>query len=326
VMNVGGGGGGRPSVVVFAPDPLLTVTVEAGADGDEIHLHAGGQGFWIARMVASLGIAATLVGPFGGETGRLARQLIADTDITLIGVEVVERNGSYLHDRRDGERTEVASMRPSTLSRHSVDDLYGAVLTAALGADVAVLAGPGPWAPAVLPAEVYRRLAMDLRANAVAVVADLSDASLVAVLAGGVDLLKLSHHQLLAGGYAASEDRDDLIAGMQTLRKDGAERVVVSRADLPTLALLDERVLEVHGPRFEAVEHRGGGDSITAGVAAGIARGLNLETALRLGAAAGALNVTRRGLATGGRTEIEDLAGRFELRELITSTPGRAVK
>jgi hypothetical protein len=28
---------------VFAPDPLLTVTVEAGSEGDEIHLHAGGQ-------------------------------------------------------------------------------------------------------------------------------------------------------------------------------------------------------------------------------------------------------------------------------------------
>ena len=44
------------SAFVFAPDPLLTVTVEAGADGDEIHLHAGGLGFWMAQMIANLGV------------------------------------------------------------------------------------------------------------------------------------------------------------------------------------------------------------------------------------------------------------------------------
>jgi 1-phosphofructokinase len=311
------------SVVVFAPDPLLTVTVEAGVQGDEIHVHPGGQGFWIARMVASLGMAATLVGPFGGETGRLARHLIADTDITVVGIEVGAGNGAYVHDRRDGTRVELASMRPDALSRHGVDDLYGAALTAALDAGVAVLAGPGPWEPAILPVDVYRRLASDLRANAVTVVADLSGAALVAALAGGVDLLKISHQQLLAGGYATTEDRDNLIAGMQELHKGGAECVIVSRAELPTLALLDDRVIEVHGPRLEPVEPRGGGDSMTAGVATGIARGLDPGAALRLGAAAGALNVTRRGLASGGRTEIEVLADRLELRELPSSPERR---
>ena len=35
-----------PSIVVFAPSPLLTITVEAaGTPRQEIHLHAGGQGF-----------------------------------------------------------------------------------------------------------------------------------------------------------------------------------------------------------------------------------------------------------------------------------------
>ncbi|MDQ4097837.1 MAG: phosphofructokinase, partial [Actinomycetota bacterium] len=38
--------------------------------------------------------------------------------------------------------------------------------------------------------------------------------------------------------------------------------------------------------------------------------------ALRLGAAAAALNVTRRGLATGDRREIERLAEHIELEEM----------
>lgn len=53
---------------------------------------------------------------------------------------------------------------------------------------------------------------------------------------------------------------------------------------------------------------------MTAGLAACLARGDDLAAALRLGAAAGALNVTRRGLATGDRREIERLASHVELR------------
>jgi len=47
---------------------------------------------------------------------------------------------------------------------------------------------------------------------------------------------------------------------------------------------------------------------LTAGVAATLALGGSLVEGLRTGAAAGALNVTRRGLATGKRPEIERLA------------------
>ena len=60
-----------PHVCVFDPSPILTVTIEAANDdGDaEIHLHAGGQGFWIARLLAELDVDVVLCGAFGGESG-----------------------------------------------------------------------------------------------------------------------------------------------------------------------------------------------------------------------------------------------------------------
>ena len=124
---------------VFAPDPLLTVTVEAGGDGDEIHLHAGGQGFWVAQMIANLGVEVSLCGPFGGESGRVVRSLIdQDASIRVRAIETVGSNGVYVHDRREGDRIMVAETPPDPLGRHELDDLYGAALLGGLESSVAV--------------------------------------------------------------------------------------------------------------------------------------------------------------------------------------------
>lgn len=69
-----------PQACVFTPVPMLTVTVEEADTGTELHLHAGGQGFWIARLLAELGVDVTLCATFGGETGRVVRCLLADEE------------------------------------------------------------------------------------------------------------------------------------------------------------------------------------------------------------------------------------------------------
>jgi 1-phosphofructokinase len=103
---------------------------------------------------------------------------------------------------------------------------------------------------------------------------------------------------------------------MERLREQGAAAVVVTRAADPALALLEGRAWELVGPRFEARDPSGAGDSMFAAIAVGIAAGADVGDALRLGVAAGALNVTRRGLGSGDRSEIERLLPRVAVREL----------
>jgi 1-phosphofructokinase len=306
---------------VFAPDPLLTVTVEAGSDGDEIHLHAGGQGFWVAQMIANLGVEVSVCGPFGGESGRVVRTLVdQDEHINLRAIETVGSNGAYVHDRRGGERVTVAETPPDPLDRHELDDLYGAALVGGLEAEVAVLAGPGPWTVPVLPPDHYRRLAGDLRANGTPLLADLSGAPLTCALEGGLTVLKVSHEQLLEDGRIEKAGEEELVEALFELRRQGAEHVVITRAEEPALALFGDTAVTIRAPRVEVVDHRGAGDSMTAGLAAGLARGMDMLDALRLGAAAAVLNVTRRGLATGDRREIERLASHIELQPLCHET------
>src|SRR5919106_1727061 len=92
----------RPArVFVFAPALFLTATLERRGQADELHLHAGGQGLWIARMLGVLGTDVVLCGPFGGETGMVARTLVTQEGIAVDAVGVESWSGAYVHDRRD---------------------------------------------------------------------------------------------------------------------------------------------------------------------------------------------------------------------------------
>jgi len=297
--------------VVFAPAPELTVTVERINHRDELHLHAGGQGFWLARMLVTLGIDTTLCGSFGGETGQVVRRLVEEAGVRVAAVHVTAANGGYVHDRRGGERREIAVQAATPLSRHDLDDLYSAALAAGLNARVCLLGGPNPSAPPV-PADLYGRLARDLRANGTLVVADLSGEPRAAALDGGLDVLKTSDEDLADdGALPPHASGADVRAAMERLAGTGAgaPRVIVTRgADHPTLVLDGDEVVAVAAPQVQAVDHTGAGDSLTAGVAAGLTRGQPFRDALRLGAAAATLNVTRHGLASGEADAIEAIA------------------
>ena len=83
------------SLAVFAPSPVVTITVEPGPDDEpDIHLHAGGQGFWVAHMAARLGARVSLCIPLGGETGTVLESLLTVNGISLLSVDNECANGA----------------------------------------------------------------------------------------------------------------------------------------------------------------------------------------------------------------------------------------
>lgn len=299
---------------MFAPSPIFTVTIEPGADRPEVHLHAGGQGFWVARLAATLGADVVLCCALGGEPGRVLEGLMRDEPLTLRTTDARTPNGVYVHDRRSGDRVEVVNVDSRQLTRHASDELYGIALGAGLDADVMLLTGCQP--PDVVDAGFYRRLASDLRTNGKVVIADLTGQPLAAALQGGVELLRISEEELLRERYVNHEAHDEILAAACGLRAAGARQVLVSRAARPAMLVDgDSHAVEVElvGPVFEALDPHGTGDSMFAATGVGLARGMTMIDALRLGMAAGALNATRRGLGSGTREEIERLAAHVRI-------------
>lgn len=302
-------------IVVFAPTPLLTVTIENNAESNsEVHVHAGGQGFWVARMIQSLEHSVTLIGPFGGDSGIVVQKLIESEKVDVKPVPVSSSNGTYVHDRRSGERKVVAIQDAGELTRHEVDDFFETTIVRALDAKVIVLCGAAN--SGVIPSDIYRHLCLDLRKNSCRVVADLSGSSLRAALEGGIDALKISHEELIESGFADSMSRDDILEGIRRIRAEGAQDVAVTRADEPTIAFFENRTYQIACPPMEPRDHRGAGDSFAAALAVGMSRDLPVPQLLRLAASAGTLNTLRRGLGTGREDDVFDLERHIRIHEI----------
>jgi len=305
--------GNTRTCVVLGPLLFLTVTIELEADKPRVHLHPGGQGFWIARMVGVLGDRARLVAPIGGEAGEVLAALVPGWEIELVSVRGSLTSPTQVHDRRDGERVEIVGVEMPELDRHEADDLYAAVLQAGLGADAVVLTAA---ADSILPFEAYGRLVHDLAAQGIPLFADMHGDALDAVLEdGSLDVLKVSEEDLRADGWDMGSEHQ-AIAAARELSARGAAAVVISRGGEPAIAFAEGRPLRIEPPTLTEVDHAGAGDSMTAGIAVGHMRGLSTIDAIKLGAAAGAGNVIRRGLGSGNRDLIGELTELVELEEV----------
>lgn len=317
-----------PRVSVLAPAPLVVVEITDDPGGDSadaqptIHMHPGGQGAWVAGMAAVLGADVSICAPLGGELGEPLRHLLLADGITVMDVGVGVGTGAAVVDLRGGERVELARMPPPPLDRHDLDDLYGMALVDALESKVSVITGVDP--PTLVPPDFFGRLAADVRAAGIPVIADLATDAALAVIDEAPTVLKMSHEEVLAAGLADQDNLESLRRAAAKLVSGGITAVVISRAEKPALLVTEQGARLVSSPAIRPVVHRGAGDSMTAGIAVGLGRGLDIEDALRLGAAAGTLNVARRGLGSGRREQVERFAAKIEITDADAATDERS--
>jgi 1-phosphofructokinase len=311
---------GSPNVTVFGPSPLLTVTIEVRSHGgDDIHLHAGGQGVWVARTAGELGANPILCAFLGGETGTVLEPLLEALPGERRLVRTATRSGCSVVDRREGERRIVSGSWSGPVSRHELDDLVSTTCATALRSEVLVVCGAFPGG--VLPNSVYGTLVSTARSNGVPVLVDLSSGPLDEALQERPDLVKINDWQL-AEWLRAPVDGDRWRPAAERLLERGARAAVVTRGGEPALALRDGQAWELESPHLERGFGEGCGDSMLGAMAAALAVGETWERMLALGAAAGAACFLRRGLGSAKRAVIEELAERVELRPLERSLPG----
>ena len=306
----------RPRVTVFGPHSILGITIERrGADEDDIHVHPAGQGVWVARMAGELGAYPILCGFSGGETGQLLRPLLAELPGEVLLVDTAAASGSWVFDRRSGERDMIAVAWSDPATRHEIDDLFSVTTAKSLDSKVLVCCGPAP--PDALPAELYGNLVKDVRAHGTTVIVDLSSPRLDFALEGGADFVKADEWQLAQLTHEDTRPPDAFRKAAEAAIERGAGAVIATRGPDPVLVLSREHgAWELVPPVFAEGAAEGSGDSMVGGLAAALARGMDFEEALRLAVAAGATNFLRHGLGTGSRAVVEDVVRHVEMRRV----------
>jgi 1-phosphofructokinase len=299
-------------VAVFGPHPLLTVTLEReGAERERVHFHAGGQGVWVARMIACLGATPVLCGFLGGESGQLLQGLLDDLPGERHLVPTASSSGCYVTDRRSGERDVLTCEFSDPPSRHELDDLFSITVAEAVACGTLAVTNPMPGE--ALPLEVYRDLVADARAGGCRTMLDLSSPRLDSALRGEPDLVKLNDWQLAEYVRGPVSEPAQLHAAARRLRDAGARAVIVTRGELPGLVLAEDQVWELTPPHLTRGFREGCGDAMMGALAATWAQGASFEQAVRVGAAAGAANFLRHGLGSASREVVERLIDSVKL-------------
>jgi 1-phosphofructokinase family hexose kinase len=264
---------------------------------------AGGKGANAARALRTLGEKPLLCGFAGGAAGK---QLAAYLRTEGIARRLVPTSGETrvcfsIADDATGAQTEFYEAG-APVSEAEIAALFALVEACLPGRRWLVITGS---LPVGAPADLYARLIALARRQGARTLLDARGAALAAGVAERPDVLKVNRAELaeylgrapgalgvVAEAVAEVADRLGGIA-IVTLGGDGA------------VAAGPEGRWHVMPPAVRARSPVGSGDSATAGVVAGLARGLALPAAVRLGVAAGTASALHLGAAQFTRTELE---------------------
>jgi tagatose 6-phosphate kinase len=249
----------------------------------EVHEHASGKGLNVARVLTTLGEAASAAGFQGGRRGAALIEDLTNAQIPhdLIPTQTQTRLCTTVIDRATGHVTElVEEAPPATPAEWSA--LIAHIESLLPRATALVFSGTlAPGAPADF---IDRWIG---RAPLVLVDAKGEPMRRALAATAGRVIAKLNQHELAA----TLNQPFDTDAALRRALHDAASKngwLVVTLGKRGAIAHIDGQLLHVPSPPIQALSPIGSGDAFAAGLIAGYSKGPH--EALRLAAACGAAN------------------------------------
>lgn len=264
-------------ILTVTPNPALDVTYHldevvwnGGNRVRRVAARAGGKGVNVARVLAALGISATVVGPLGGHTGDAVREDLAAAGLRDATVRVAgeTRRTTTVVDAAAGEATVFSEAGPPITGDEwsQVVRTYAELLP---GARAVALCGS---LPPGLRDDAYTGLIALARDAGVPVLLDTSGPALRAGLDAGPDIVKPNADELLEA--TGESDPPHAVASIAArLRAAGGDAVVASLGPQGLLAATGSGWWRARLPYAISGNPTGAGDAGVAALIAGLLSG-----------------------------------------------------
>jgi len=251
----------------------------------------GGKGLNVARAAAKLGEPVRALGFLGGFNGQYLASLLAGSGVepAFTGSAAETRSCINVWDGAANRSTEFlepgAPVSPAEWAQFLAD------FTAQLPeADVVTISGS---APAGVPEDAYPTLIRRCRERSIPVLLDTSGARLASAIAAKPTLIKPNGDEIRQITGREATGTEERLEALTALHGAGVACPVLSLGAEGAMLVTDEGALSGRPPKITPKNTVGCGDTMLAGFAVGLARGMETEATFRLAlavSAAGALS------------------------------------
>jgi len=274
----------------------------------------GGKGINVARAAQALGARVQVLGFLGSENAELILKSLTQAQVAhdFLMVPGETRTNLKIVEPGTGQLTEL-NERGFTVDEGQVRELMRLVERRLPDTAVLVLTGS---LPAGVPDTVYRDLVALARRSGVPAILDADGEPMRRAMAARPTVIKPNQGEAerLLGRRLASPDA--VVDGARELLGRGPEIVVVSCGGDGAALVTPERAWWATPPAIRPGSTVGAGDSMVAGLAVALTRGLSLPEALRLATAAGAATASLEGTQLCTREAVAELLPRVRVAEV----------
>ena len=272
--------------------------------------YPGGKGVHVALAAAELGEKVTLLGFWGGETGKWIRNECMKSNIHCIGPELNEWSRSCFTFKSEGsyDDTELLGSGPEIspeIYREFLNSFKEYVKKAQ------VITFSGSW-PKGTPTNGYGQLIIEAKKTDKPVFLDATGEPFTMGLKENPYAIHLN--------YAESKEisiLSDIRDIVKYFRRYVEMVAITAGKEGLYLGIKDEILhgnVQIDPPFYSAV---GSGDCLTAGLATGVMNKMGMEEILRLGVACGAANCLREDLGMLYRRDVEKLREKVKIKKLV---------
>ena len=311
-----------PHFVTFTPNPALDVStsVDQMVDAHKLrceapHIHPGGGGINVARVLHRLGADVQAVFPAGGATGQRLHRLLQDEGVPerMLAIEGETRESFTVHERQTGREYRLVVPGPA-ISHSEWDSAVNALRQ--LPHAPAWIISSGSLPPGV-PTNGHGQIAHVAKAMGARMVVDCAGAALAAALQAGVWLVKPSLRELSELSGAPLTTLAMKQAAARQLIADGqTQMVALSLGSDGALLVTADHCLQADALNVPVRGSVGAGDSFLAALVWALDAQRSLAEALAHATAAGAAAVMASGTTLCLTEDMDRLRQLVHIREL----------